>query len=1094
MAIVSKEIMNLRSFISIVLMNSLFFSAGYAGTLSLSTPYKEVMPIQTESIVMVDGQAGGVKVVAEGAFFRSETGEPDIPWQQVTVLLAPNTNPDSISVRLEKPQYRAIDGIWDIEPAAPMGTWDEDGTPIIVWPEGKVFEDGRDMSVYDSNAFWPFDAVRRIHTGQLHQWQLAEIAVPLVRYNPVTGELKELVSATVVIDYARRKGKKAETMLKLKGGNHGRQGRQRVRDIAVNFTAAASEYDAASEDEVQTDAVLVPAADTTQEGDIGIAGVNSKGYLILTTNTIVNTSTVLANFVAHKQSRGWNVMVRTETDWGGGTGPTGAANIRTWLRANYVSLDILYVLLIGNPNPDSGDVPMRWYDDGRGSAPTDALYWDLSSTSGWDKYWEVVVGRIPSYGTISILDAILQKTINYENSQKVLWRRNALLPMVPLDETTPAYQCGEQIKNLCLAPNSIASTRIYDETYGLSPAPEYLLSNRYPATEWGSQPYGLVVWLTHGNQTLADNIIDTSNIYRLNDNYPSVVYEGSCQNAWPENSANLAFRLLQRGAITTVGATRDSFYNIGQTNYTVEGSIGSLAYRYSRNLTVNRQSCGLALSNAKQQNYIYTPNATRMTLLGDPSIVFFVEPDTTPPSPDPMVWEVEPYEGGFGIITMSAATAIDNAVSDVEYYFECVSGGGHDSGWQSSPVYIDSYVTELVNSYRVKARDVSDYNNETRYSAESTVTIAPYPYEGKVRTLPGKIEAEFFDVGGQGITYFDTTSGNAGGQSRTSENVDIVNITDGGTGYAIDTIENGEWLTYTVNSAAVQTDFYVRVASSQAGGQILVWLDEELLTTFNVPDTGGKDSYQTLLSAGIILPEKTNAILKLEFIGSGFCLNWIAFQTQLPYPGAPLEIPGRIEFEDYDIGGQDISYSDVTSQNAYGYYRPDESVDILSVTDNNAGFGVYVTAAEWLEYTCNVAVAGFYKIVVRHTSNFTAQELTLTINGEIRAVFELAKTNGWNNWQSTVVQDVYLDSGEQVLRFTLTKSTGLLNYAEFDRHYNAADISKGGLVDANDFAILSAQWLGVPGTPSADIAPAGGDGIVDMLDLLVLIENWLVSE
>jgi hypothetical protein len=30
--------------------------------------------------------------------------------------------------------------------------------------------------------------------------------------------------------------------------------------------------------------------------------------------------------------------------------------------------------------------------------------------------------------------------------------------------------------------------------------------------------------------------------------------------------------------------------------------------------------------------------------------------------------------------------------------------------------------------------------------------------------------------------------------------------------------------------------------------------------------------------------------------------------------------------------------------------------------------------------------------------------------------------------------------------------------------------------------------------PSADIAPPDGDGIVDGLDLLIMIENWLCSE
>ncbi len=46
-------------------------------------------------------------------------------------------------------------------------------------------------------------------------------------------------------------------------------------------------------------------------------------------------------------------------------------------------------------------------------------------------------------------------------------------------------------------------------------------------------------------------------------------------------------------------------------------------------------------------------------------------------------------------------------------------------------------------------------------------------------------------------------------------------------------------------------------------------------------------------------------------------------------------------------------------------------------------------------------------------------------------------------------------------------------------------------VDFADFAILASQWQQPPGTPSADIAPPGGDGIVNMNDLGLLLDSWL---
>jgi hypothetical protein len=367
------------------------------------------------------------------------------------------------------------------------------------------------------------------------------------------------------------------------------------------------------------------------------------------------------------------------------------------------------------------------------------------------------------------------------------------------------------------------------------------------------------------------------------------------------------------------------------------------------------------------------------------------------------------------------------------------------------------------------------------------------PWGGQSKAIPGKVEAEAFDFGGPGVAYHDTTISNSGGQFRTYEDVDIAGVTDGGAGYAVDAIETGEWLFYTVNSTAAQMDVYARIASTQDGGQIRILLDGELLATINVPNTGSLTTWQTVSAACLPLPNRENANLKLEFAGTGFRLNWIQFQNQMPFLGVPLAIPGRIEFENYDLGGQQISWFDTAAGNAYGGYRPQDDVDIMAITDNGAGFAVYDTTTEWLEYTCNIE-AGTYTIVIRHTSNLAAQQLTLSRGTENLATFILPKTNGWSNWQNTALSDIYLTGGEQVLGFKMDLSTSLLNYVDFIRQYNPADMTLTGQVNIDDFAILAAQWLTTPGVPSADIAPSGGDGIVNFLDLTMLVDNWLVVQ
>jgi hypothetical protein len=366
------------------------------------------------------------------------------------------------------------------------------------------------------------------------------------------------------------------------------------------------------------------------------------------------------------------------------------------------------------------------------------------------------------------------------------------------------------------------------------------------------------------------------------------------------------------------------------------------------------------------------------------------------------------------------------------------------------------------------------------------------PWGGQPHPVPGLIQAEHFDYGGQDVAYNDQTSTNLGGQFRTAESVDIFALSTAG--FAVGDIQDGEWLKYTVTCTAAQTEVFARVASTQAGGQIHFLLDDQWIATLEVPNTGSLTTWQTISAPSLPLPDRENALLTVEFSGTGFQLDWFQFGNRMPYHGVPLEIPGRIEFEDYDIGGQFISFYDRTDTNGYRQYRPDEPVDIMRVNDGSTAYVVFAEAGEWLEYTTSVQ-PGFYTLIVRTSSPYTAPQMTLLLGEQTLATFSLPATGGFYNFEDTAVPNVYLPGGdEQILRVVLNTSTALLNYIDFVREYNSADLTQNGRVDMDDFAVLAAQWLSAPAVPSADIAPPDGDGIVDGLDLLIMIENWLCSE
>jgi hypothetical protein len=96
---------------------------------------------------------------------------------------------------------------------------------------------------------------------------------------------------------------------------------------------------------------------------------------------------------------------------------------------------------------------------------------------------------------------------------------------------------------------------------------------------------------------------------------------------------------------------------------------------------------------------------------------FALADDLIPPVPNPMTWAVTPFywsDGTYYHHSMTATTATD--VNPVYYYYDCVSGGGIDSGWIDTPTYTTSpFSTPNIAGYRVCARD--SMGNQTEYSA-----------------------------------------------------------------------------------------------------------------------------------------------------------------------------------------------------------------------------------------------------------------------------------------------------------------------------------------------------------------------------------------
>lgn len=131
-------------------------------------------------------------------------------------------------------------------------------------------------------------------------------------------------------------------------------------------------------------------------------------------------------------------------------------------------------------------------------------------------------------------------------------------------------------------------------------------------------------------------------------------------------------------------------------------------------------------------------HATRDAGLSDHNAVWGTF-DLHAPLPLTMTWASAPAEAGLTSVTMTATTASDP--NGVEYYFANTSfpDKSHDSGWQASPVFVDTGLSPATPyTYTVKARDTSANTNETRVSATATA----YTDDGDA--LPNDWELHYF--------------------------------------------------------------------------------------------------------------------------------------------------------------------------------------------------------------------------------------------------------------------------------------------------------------------------------------------------------------
>ncbi|RYD24429.1 MAG: DUF642 domain-containing protein [Verrucomicrobiaceae bacterium] len=138
-----------------------------------------------------------------------------------------------------------------------------------------------------------------------------------------------------------------------------------------------------------------------------------------------------------------------------------------------------------------------------------------------------------------------------------------------------------------------------------------------------------------------------------------------------------------------------------------------------------------------------------------------------------------------------------------------------------------------------------------------------------------------------------------------------------------------------------------------------------------------------------------------------------------PYHGTPHPIPGAIQAEDFDLGGEGVAYSDTTPLNLGTSYRMEEAVDLEVTTDSNGAHHVSSLGGEWLEYTVNMEHAGGHALALRLSAAAAGGVVSFEIDGSPVSGGIAVPATGEGIWQTVTVPEAELPGGVRVLRLRI---------------------------------------------------------------------------
>ena len=152
---------------------------------------------------------------------------------------------------------------------------------------------------------------------------------------------------------------------------------------------------------------------------------------------------------------------------------------------------------------------------------------------------------------------------------------------------------------------------------------------------------------------------------------------------------------------------------------------------------------------------------------------------------------------------------------------------------------------------------------------------------------------------------------------------------------------------------------------------------------------------------------------------------------QAPYKGIAQELPGVVEMELYDEGGEGMAFHDSDDKDEGKTFRKDDGVDIEEYETGKYALG-WTANGEWVEYTLNVKYTDSYTWTAYAASGSDGSAFKLYIDDKaISETIKVKNSGDWKTFKEYEGKTSELEAGKHILKIAIEADYVNIDKVEF---------------------------------------------------------------